>query len=216
MASLLEETLFEISGQGPAPNKDYFHLKISKTEVIWRWWKISLRTECRNMRPGEVRESHSDYLDDNRLQSQVSVVFGPRILQHTKALCAGQIDYLERLPNSLLFTIMNYLELEDITKLGCTSRRFRKLCSSEEFWEQMVRVRFDTVPAGVEAIAQELGWRSVFFTNKLQLQKQIRRRTHRTTEQLDLKNNTVSHLDSTKLSEYGQGEWRAECENGFK
>lgn len=33
MASLLGETLFELSGQGPAPMKDYFHFAITPTEV---------------------------------------------------------------------------------------------------------------------------------------------------------------------------------------
>lgn len=33
MASLLGETLFELSGQGPAPMKDYFHFAITSTEV---------------------------------------------------------------------------------------------------------------------------------------------------------------------------------------
>lgn len=33
MASLLEEHLFEIRGQGPPPTKDYFQLVITKNEV---------------------------------------------------------------------------------------------------------------------------------------------------------------------------------------
>ncbi|KAB5514969.1 hypothetical protein PHYPO_G00248890 [Pangasianodon hypophthalmus] len=176
MAQLLGETLFEISAQGPAPIKDYFCLQVTQTEVIWRWWKISLRPDSRNTRPGEVRESHSEYLDDSRLQSQVLMVFGPRVLQYSKCLCQGQFDYLQRLPDSLLLHITAHLELEDVTRLAHTCHRFKQLYSSEQFWEQTVRLHCDTVTPGMEDLARDVGWRRVFFTNKLQLQKQIRRR----------------------------------------
>lgn len=39
-------------------------------QVIWRWWRISLRNDCRNSKPGEMKESHQDYLDDSQLQSK--------------------------------------------------------------------------------------------------------------------------------------------------
>ncbi|CAB1317876.1 unnamed protein product [Coregonus sp. 'balchen'] len=161
MATLLGKSLFEVSGQGPAPNKDFFQFSVTKTEVIWRWWKISLRSDGRNTKPGELRESHKDFLDDSRLQSKVP---------------CGHYDYLERLPDPLLLHILTHLELEDVARLGHTSHRFRKLCRSEEFWEQAVRGHCGSVSAEVESLALELGWRSVFFTSKLQLQKQISRR----------------------------------------
>ncbi|XP_063074889.1 F-box only protein 36b [Engraulis encrasicolus] len=181
MASLLGKTLFEINGQGPAPMKDYFILQITKSEVIWRWWKISLR--CESTKPGQLRESHTDYLEDSFLQSQVRVVFGPRILQHTIGLCEGRFDYLVRLPTRLLLRIMAYLDLEDIARLGQTCRNFRKLCDSDEFWKDTLRTHCNAVPDEVEALANDLGWKTVFFTSKLQLQKQISRRRQRTEEQ---------------------------------
>ncbi|XP_036412428.1 F-box only protein 36b isoform X2 [Colossoma macropomum] len=212
MAALLGESLFEVSAQGPAPMKDYFNLQVTKTQVIWRWWKISLRTNSRNTKPGEVRESHSDYLEDSRLQSQVAMVFGPHVLQYSRDLCQGQYDYLHRLPDSLLLNIMVHLELEDVARFALTCRKFKELCSSEEFWEQTVRMHCDTVTAGMEDLAREVGWRTVFFTNKLQLQKQISRRK--------LKSETTSagpgfsglRMDAV----YGHGDWTTEPRNGLK
>ncbi|XP_056600002.1 F-box only protein 36-like [Triplophysa dalaica] len=176
MASLLGETLFEIGGQGRAPIKDYFYFEITRSEVIWRWWKISLRSDSRNTKPGELRESHEDYVEDRHLQSQVAMVFGPHILQYSINLCQGQYDYLVRLPNSILFNIMAYFNLEDISGLSHTCRRFRELCDSEEFWEQTVRNHWGALTPSVETLAKDVGWRTVFFTNKLQLQMQISRR----------------------------------------
>lgn len=57
----------------------------------------------------------------------LSMVFGHRILQYTKALCQGHYDYLQRLSDALLFRIINYLELEDVGQLARASRRFRQV-----------------------------------------------------------------------------------------
>ncbi|KAL2097948.1 hypothetical protein ACEWY4_007155 [Coilia grayii] len=205
MASLLGKTLFEISGQGPAPMKDYFYLQITKTDVIWRWWKISLRSEC--TKPGELMESHTDYLEDSLLQSQVRVVFGPRILQHTLGLCEGHFDYLERLPRRLLLRIMTYLDLEDITRLGQTCRSFRKLCDSDEFWEHALRAHYNAVPDEMEALANELGWKTIFFTSKLQLQKQISRRRQRSEEQHCQEMNDFPIPSLSYVTENDRGDW---------
>uniref|UniRef100_A0A665U8Q6 F-box protein 36b n=1 Tax=Echeneis naucrates TaxID=173247 RepID=A0A665U8Q6_ECHNA len=156
MASLLTEPLFEISGRGPPPNKNFYHFSVTKSNVIWRWWKISLRAVDRYTKPGELKESHQDFLEDTWLQSHY--------------------DYLEHLSDSLLLRIIYYLELEDVGQLGRTSRKFNQLCGSEEFWEQAVRRCCNTVSAEIASLALEIGWRSIFFTNKIQLQKLISRR----------------------------------------
>uniref|UniRef100_A0A8C2Z3K5 F-box protein 36b n=1 Tax=Cyclopterus lumpus TaxID=8103 RepID=A0A8C2Z3K5_CYCLU len=152
---------------------NYHHRKsFSLIRVVWRWWKISPRIVDRYAKPGELKESHQDFLDNQ----WVSMVFGHRILQYTKALCQGHYDYLEHLPDTLLLRIINSLELEDVGQLARTSRRFRKLCGSEEFWEQAVQRRCNTVSAEMASLAQVEGWRNIFFTSKLQLQKLISRR----------------------------------------
>ncbi|XP_064197661.1 F-box only protein 36b isoform X2 [Anguilla rostrata] len=176
MASLLEDKLFEVSGQGAAPNKDFYQFVITKTEVIWRFWKISVRSEFRKTRPGELKQPHEYYLHDSQLQHQVKVVFGENVLLYTQGLCSGNFDYLARLSDRLLLRVLSFLELEDVQQLRCTSRKFQKLCDSEQFWEQAVRSRCDTVTLEMGSLARELGWKKVFFTNKLQLQKQISRR----------------------------------------
>uniref|UniRef100_A0A3Q1F410 F-box protein 36b n=1 Tax=Acanthochromis polyacanthus TaxID=80966 RepID=A0A3Q1F410_9TELE len=177
MASLLTDPLFEISGRGPAPNKNYYHLSLTKSDVIWRWWKISARTVDRYSKPGDCSTMYISFTIFNQL---VRMVFGHRILQYAKSLCQGHFDYLERLSDPLLLRIINYLELEDMGQLGRTSRKFKQLCGSEEFWEQAVRRRCNTVSADVASLALEVGWRHIFFTSKLQLQKLISRRRLKT------------------------------------
>lgn len=65
------------------------------------------------------------------VSGEVSLVFGPKILEFTKALCRGHYDYLERLSDSLLLRIISYLELEDVGRLGQTSHRFRQVSSRD-------------------------------------------------------------------------------------
>uniref|UniRef100_A0A3Q4G878 F-box protein 36b n=1 Tax=Neolamprologus brichardi TaxID=32507 RepID=A0A3Q4G878_NEOBR len=171
MASLLTDPLFEVSGRGPAPIQSFYHFSVTKSDVVWRWWKISPRIVDRYSKPGELK---------GFFLGEVRMVFGLRILEYTTALCRGHYDYLEHLSDSLLLRIINYLELEDVGQLGRTSRRFRKLCGSEDFWEQAVHRHCNTVSAEVASLAVEVGWRTIFFTNKLQLQKLISRRRLKT------------------------------------
>uniref|UniRef100_A0A8P4GKF5 F-box protein 36a n=1 Tax=Dicentrarchus labrax TaxID=13489 RepID=A0A8P4GKF5_DICLA len=146
MASLLGKHLFEISAQGPPPPKDYFQLVITKNEVIWRSWKISVRLEARGAAPKELKTSHQDFL-------------------HNKSLkCKGKFDYLERLPDDILIRIMSYLQLKDTTLMAQVSHRFRKLCNSEKFWEDTVRNRCAEFTSDMEGIANAMGWKKLFFT----------------------------------------------------
>ncbi|XP_042313415.1 F-box only protein 36 isoform X2 [Sceloporus undulatus] len=176
MASLLSENLFEARGQAPAPSKDFYQLIVSRKEVIFRWWKISLRSEYREARPGELRESHEDFLDDPSLQIQIAIIFGAETLDHTFNMCRGKFDFLVRLPDPLLLRIMSYLELEDIARLSQVSRRFEMLCNSDKLWEMIVQNLAGKITPEMRSLAQEAGWKQFFSNNKIQLQLQFRRR----------------------------------------
>ncbi|XP_021570700.1 F-box only protein 36 isoform X2 [Carlito syrichta] len=144
--------------------------------VIFRWWKISLRSEYRSTKPGETKETHEDFLENSNLQVQVALIFGSRILDYVFNLCYGKFDFLERLSDDLLLSIISYLDLEDVARLSQTSHRFAKLCLSDKLWEQIVLSCCDTITSDMKALAEDIGWRKMFFTNKLQHQRQLRRR----------------------------------------
>ncbi|XP_042342133.1 F-box only protein 36a [Plectropomus leopardus] len=163
MACLLGEHLFKISGQGPPPSKDFFQLLITKTEVIWSRWQISVQHVGRATAPEELKISHHDFLDHKTLQRQIGAVFGQRILEYTRSLCQGKLDYLERLPDDILLQILSYLELKDIAQLAQVSKRFRKVCNSERFWEQYVRNRCADFNSDMENIANARSWKILFY-----------------------------------------------------
>ncbi|KAM8902343.1 F-box only protein 36a [Spinachia spinachia] len=130
MASLLGKHLFQISGQGPPPQKDFFQLLITNIEVIWRSWTISVRLECQGAAPTELKVSHDNFLLQKMLHQKVDAVFGRRILEYTRSLCQGKFDYLERLPNDIVLKILSQLELTDVTLLAQVSHRFRQVRGS--------------------------------------------------------------------------------------
>nr|XP_029134692.1 F-box only protein 36 [Labrus bergylta] len=164
MASLLGEQLFEISDRGPPPLKDFFQLVVTKNKVILTTWTISLRLGSRGAAPKELKTPHQDFLHDKKIQQQVGIVFGQRILEHAMLLCQGNVDYLERLSDGILLRILSHIELKDTTMLAQASQRFRKLCNSERFWEQTVRNRCAEFTSDMEGLANVMGWREIYFT----------------------------------------------------
>ncbi|CAJ1065689.1 F-box only protein 36a isoform X1 [Xyrichtys novacula] len=164
MASLLGEQLFQISDQGPPPSKDFYQVVITKTEVILRTWKISLRPGFRGAAPTTLRTTHQDFLHHKPLQRQVGAVFGQVILEYAVSLCQGKFDYLERLPDDILLKVLSHLELKDTALLAQVSHRFSKLCDSEKFWEQTVRNHCAEFTADMEGLANTMGWKKIFFT----------------------------------------------------
>ncbi|KAL3057016.1 hypothetical protein OYC64_007490 [Pagothenia borchgrevinki] len=164
MASLLGDHLFQFSDQGPPPSKDFFQLIVSRNEVILTSWTISVRLGCRGAAPKQQKISHHDFLHQKKLQREVKALFGDRILEHTKLLCQGKFDYLERLTDDILLKILANLELKDTTQLAQVSQRFREICDSEKFWEQTVRNGCADFTRDMEGIAGAMGWRKMFFT----------------------------------------------------
>ncbi|XP_069493214.1 F-box only protein 36-like [Ambystoma mexicanum] len=137
MTSLLQEKLFEMQCQAPSPSKDFHHLVITKSEVILRSWRVSVRAEHRKAPPGEVRRLHNDFLLEDMLQKQIQRIFGRSTLEYTLNLCQGHCDFLVRMPNNLIVHILSFLGTSDIKQLSETCRKFQKMCNSEEFWEKV-------------------------------------------------------------------------------
>ncbi|XP_022095091.1 F-box only protein 36-like [Acanthaster planci] len=165
----------DVSGQAPSPSKDFNQFIINTTEVIWRTWKITLRNDYRRLAPGEIKESHEDFTYDDRMQFDVGRVFGEATLEYAKEVCKGNIDFLVRMPRPLLIYMVSYLELEDIAALSQTCKLMYDICNTEALWEQIYETHCDTVTDEMRSLAHEMGWKRMFFTNKLQLQVKLRR-----------------------------------------
>ncbi|CAD5111196.1 DgyrCDS529 [Dimorphilus gyrociliatus] len=188
MASLLPKNgeIFSYSATAPSPSKDYCQLVVTVNEFIFRTWRISLRNDS-HIHPKEERDTHEDFLYDDRMQSEILRVLGKSVLNYAKAVARGQIDYLPRLPEKILLKIFNYLELEDIDNLTKTNRFFDSICNLEDTWKNLFQRHTEAISPDIESLASKLGWKKIFFTNKLQLQLLLRRQRDDTLNQADEK-----------------------------
>ncbi len=85
-------------------------------------------------------------------------------------------DWLIRMPEKVTFQIINSLELTDIISLSQCCMFLKKLCSKDDLWRD-IYAKHSTrrVTEDVRELARDIGWKKTFFTNKLQLQKEVSR-----------------------------------------
>lgn len=176
--------LLDISSQAPSPSKDYVNLHVTTKEIHWHYWKINPRCLKPDIHvpPSGLVTPLEDFQHDLDFQSEVQRIFGAPVLEYLKNLCKGHINYFDRLKKPLQIYIMSFMELEDIAALSCVSKHFKEICESDQLWEHLVERFCDTISPDMRAYAQEVGWKQVFFTNKLQLQKEMRRQKNKSVE----------------------------------
>uniref|UniRef100_A0A3Q0S0Q5 F-box domain-containing protein n=1 Tax=Amphilophus citrinellus TaxID=61819 RepID=A0A3Q0S0Q5_AMPCI len=99
MASLLGERLFEISGQGPSPPKDFFQLVITKNEVTYLYGSLYIK---------QTFEEIMSYLElkETALLVQVSRRFtmlfnSEKLWEQTVRNCAGFNQDIEDIANAM-------------------------------------------------------------------------------------------------------------------
>ena len=177
--------LFEKTGQAPSPSKDFHQLLVTENLVILRTWRISVRKDQRYIPPSQRKVPLEEFDEDTTLQTDVSRIFGEETLRLVHSIVCK--DWLARLPKNVLIRIASFLDLVDIARLGSVCKSLRKVCSSDELWEKIFITHCDTITGETRALAKEVGWKKVFFTNKLQLQVQMRRRKERHSAELEKK-----------------------------
>lgn len=177
--------LFEKTGQAPSPSKDFHQLLVTENLVILRTWRISVRKDQRYIPPSQRKVPLEEFDEDTTLQTDISRIFGEETLRLVYSIVCK--DWLARLPKNILIRIASFLDLVDIARLGSVCKSLRKVCASDELWEKIFITHCDTITDETRALAKEVGWKKVFFTNKLQLQVQMRRRKERHSAELERK-----------------------------
>jgi len=165
--------LFEKSGQAPPPCKDFHQVIVTEKEVLFRSWRISLRKDQIKIPPSQRRISHEDFRDDTIMDSDITRIFGSDVLHYIQGVVFD--DWLIRMPVSVLTKIVRELDLTDVISVSHVCRFLRKVCSSNELWQDLYAKYSGKVTDDIKTLATELGWKRMFFTNKLQLQKEVSR-----------------------------------------
>jgi F-box protein 36 len=93
-----------------------------------------------------------------------------------KKAASGKWDVFLRLGEDLLIAIVSLLDLQSIARLSCVNQHLRETCNCDRLWELLYRTHQGHPSEEIGSLAAELGWKTVFFMNKLQLQKELSRR----------------------------------------
>jgi F-box protein 36 len=112
------------------------------------------------------------------MQEEIERIFGPQVKEDTLRLVNGHLDWLSRLPSDVFVNMATFLDLPSIAKLSQVNSHFKVMCNLDRLWEKLYEQHSggpDKVPEEVRKIASEVGWKKVYFTNKLQLRMQVGR-----------------------------------------
>lgn len=172
--------LFEKRGQAPAPSKDYHQLLVDEEFVIFRTWRISLRRGQSAISPTRNKQTHDDFYYDTQVTSTIRNVFGEDVLLYVQGLVHG--DWLVRMNDLILIKIFSYLDLSDIFRLTPVCRHFRTICNSNMLWKSIYQTHCLSVNPDILVLGEEMGWKKLFFTNKLQARKEVSRLKRHTEE----------------------------------
>ena len=175
---LRSRKVFEATGQAPSPSKDFCQIFVTENGVVWRKWKITLRniSVATPSSPTESVMTYEDFQYDKSLHFEVELVFGRNVLNHIHRIVKGCNDPLSSLPEDILISIASYLDLQSISYLSQVNQRLREVANSNDLWEKLYSMHQGVPSHEVKSLASEIGWKKVFFMNKLQLQKEISRR----------------------------------------
>lgn len=171
--------LYEISGQAPSPSKDYCHLLVTEKGIVWIRWNITLRNRSQGWfpTPQELVMSYEDFEYDDSFKSDLERIFGSKCAKHVRRIVArgGCRDPFSCLPEDVAIRVITYLDLQSITRLSQTNQYFRELCDSDTLWEKLYIIHQGQPSVDIRAVAVDVGWKKLFFMNKLQVQKEISR-----------------------------------------
>lgn len=103
-------------------------------------------------------------------------VFGESTLHHIERIISGSNDVLSCTPEPLMLRICAMLDLQSIAQLSQANRHLRKLCLSDKLWSNLYHQHQGNPSLDICSLANDIGWRKVFYSSKLQLQKEISRR----------------------------------------
>ena len=188
MASMTHgNVIYEKTGQAPAPSKDFHQLLITENYVIWRSWKITLRKEKAIRAPAQVKQTCAEFYYDEVISADVQRVFGADVLRYVE--CIVNKDWLVRMKDEVLLKVISFLNLQDIANFARVCRHFRAICNSNKTWKMIYDLYMPTCTESVHIIGEERGWKKLFFSSKLQQQKEIsrqRRSASRLKEQTEL------------------------------
>ena len=113
------------------------------------------------------------------MQEEVKRVFGPDSFSRIESIVTGCRDFLTCLPERVMHKILLHLDLQSILNLSYTSRFMQKFCNADSLWKDLYSIHHAAPTPDILELGKKLGWKKIFYMNKIQLQMELsRRRKH--------------------------------------
>lgn len=174
--------LLDEAKPAPPPSKDYVQIVVTEGGVVYRRIPITIRGVSQGAIPSPTEKvmTLDEFKQDREFRDEMERIFGKDVLKRVKRIVIdGDRDPLTRLSDEILMRILDYLDLESIEQLAKVNHHMQKICNSEELWKKLYNRHQGPPSEKVQALAQDLGWKRVFYMDKIQLQKELyRRRRH--------------------------------------
>lgn len=167
------QIIYEKRQQAPSPSKDYYHLSVSGKHIVLTTWEIRRKKRHVGKSPTEKKITHDEFEHDHTMSATIRYVFGEDVLLRLQGLVFN--DWLIRLPSNLLIKVLTYLDLEDIIRTSLVCRTLHALCNSNVLWKEIYLNHCHYCSMDMWRLGEESGWKRLFFTDKLQLQRQVSR-----------------------------------------
>lgn len=208
--------IFELGAQAPSPSKDYCQLVMTHNMVIFRKWRITLRSDSESRYPSETKDSYEDFIYDENLQDEIARVFGLNTLVYMQNIIEkGKLDYLLRLPENVIIKIISNLDLEDLSRLSQVNGLFRQLCRSDKVWMTLYKKYYSSeITRELLQLAERDGWRKLFFTNKIKLKLELRRQAKGNNDNSDCYDENDSIYHTPRRSESSAPKLKPRERNG--
>lgn len=119
VSAVQREKLYSVSGQAPAPSKDFYELVVYIDQIIFRKWRIRYAKNGKVV-PSEDKMNVERFLDSDVVQNDIERNLGDDVLN----MAIGHLTntWLPRLPMCALTLITSYLDLKDIGRLHRVSK----------------------------------------------------------------------------------------------
>ncbi|CBY22303.1 unnamed protein product [Oikopleura dioica] len=179
MSFRLPKILYTEQKQLPPPLKDYVTLNVTQDEIVIHHIRICAASLRHPQMAGSMNKTHkasmSDFLNYGDLENKIVDWFGQPTLDIVKERAKGNIDFLNRLPEEAKIAILTRLPLEELPKMGLLNKEFAELCKSNELWEKMCEQNGITIDENVRSLGLQIGFKKIFFSNKVEIQRHIRK-----------------------------------------
>jgi len=165
--------IYSASRQMEPPSKDFVSLEMTQLEIIINRIRISpsnlkMQSTSAGIKTTKIKNEDfkiGDYHDEIRFY------FGEQTLQDIIDRLNGKIDHLNLLPDPLKHQIISHLPIEDVSSLSLTNKSFYQLCNSDTAWLK----KFENISEELLNLGDEIGFKKLYFMNKMDLQRKLRR-----------------------------------------